>query len=232
VSAKVLQLVNSAYFGLAQPITAIHQAVLYLGVDMMRTLTLTAHVFSKEQITQLDGFSMPKLQQQATLCAHLASRLVEDNGMGDEAYAAGLLHDIGQIALAVGMPIKFAEAYRTARFRRQPLHAIEQELLGVTHAEVGACLLSSWGLPLPIVEAVSCQHGPSATGAGPRPIVAALHLADALVTGAFNREDERTVTSRLDLPYLMQAGLGDDIPAWYQLAKEQLPQPGARRQIS
>jgi len=232
VSAKVLQLVNSAYFGLAQPIASIHQAVLYLGVDLLKALALTAHVFSKEQIVKLEGFSMSMLQEQSMLCAQLANRLVDDQGLGDEAYAAGLIHDIGKVAIAVGMPKEFAEVIRTARFRKVATHVVEKEILGVTHADVGAYLLGMWGLPLAAVEAVAYQHTPGAAVAGPHPVLAAIHLAGALVKSAYAREDEASLMRRLDLPFLTDAGLGADIPTWYALAREQLTPATRRRQLS
>jgi HD-like signal output (HDOD) protein len=232
VSAKVLQLVNSAYFGLAQPISSIHQAVLYLGVDLLKSLALTAHVFTKEQTTRLDGFSMNILQQQSMLCAQLANRLVDDQGLGDEAYAAGLIHDIGKVVLAVGMPKEFGEVLRTARFRKVPSHMVEQELLGVTHADVGAYLLGAWGLPFATVEAVAYQHTPSAVKVGSRPVLAAIHLADALVKAAYARESEEGLSRRLDLPFLTEAGMAADIPTWYALAREQLAPAAKKRNLS
>jgi HD-like signal output (HDOD) protein len=232
VSAKVLQLVNSAYFGLAQPISSIHQAVLYLGVDLLKSLALTAHVLSKEQTTRLDGFSMNILQQQSMLCAQLANRLVDDQGLGDEAYAGGLIHDIGKVVLAVGMPKEFGEVLRTARFRKVPSHVVEQELLGVTHADIGAYLLGAWGLPFATVEAVAYQHTPSAVTAGSRPVLAAIHLADALVKAAYARETDEGLLRRLDLPFLTEAGMASDIPTWYALAREQLAPAAKKRNLS
>ncbi len=222
ISAKVLQIVNSAYFGLAQRISSIHQAVLYLGVDLLKSLALYAHVFTKEQTAQLEGFSMNALQTQSLLAAHLANRLVEDQGHGDEAYSAALIHDIGQIVLAVGMPQKFAEALRTARFRKQPAHVIQLEVIGATHAEVGAYLLGQWGLPFSTVEAVANQHTPSRVKTGSREVLAATHLSDALVKAAAAREDEATLMQRLDLQFLAEVGLDADIPTWYSLAREEL----------
>jgi HD-like signal output (HDOD) protein len=232
ISAKVLQLVNSAYFGLAQPISSIHQAVLYLGVDLLKALALTAHVFTREQSARLDGFSMNVLQEQSMLCAQLASRLVDDQGLGDEAYAAGLIHDIGKVVLAVGMPKEFAEVLRTTRFRKMAAHLVEKELLGVTHAEVGAYLLGAWGLPFSAVEAVAYQHNPAAVTMGPRPVLAAIHLADALVKAAYAREDEASLLRRLDMTFLTEAGLAADLPTWFALAKEQLPTPAKKRSLS
>lgn len=232
ISVKVLQLVNSAYFGLAQPIASIHQAVLYLGVDLLKALALTAHVFTKEQSTKLEGFSMNLLQEQSMLCAQLANRLVDDQGLGDEAYAAGLIHDIGKVVLAVGMPKEFAEVLRTARFRKVASHLVEKELLGVTHAEVGAYLLGAWGLPFSTVEAVAFQHNPAAVTLGARPVLAAIHLADALVKAAYAHEDEASLLRRLDIAFLTDAGLGADIPTWYALAREQLTPATRKRNLS
>jgi HD-like signal output (HDOD) protein len=232
VSAKVLQLVNSAYFGLVQPISSIHQAVLYLGVDLLKSLALTAHVFTKEQTSRLDGFSMSVLHQQSMLCAQLANRLVDDQGLGDEAYAAGLIHDIGKVVLAVGMPKAFGEVLRAARFRKLPAHVVEREVLGVTHADVGAYLLSTWGLPFPTIEAVAYQHTPGAVKLGSRPVLAAIHLADGLVKAAYAHEAEDSLMRRLDLPFLTEAGMAADIQTWYALAREQVAPAANKRNQS
>jgi hypothetical protein len=110
-----------------------------------------------------------------------------------------------------------------------PSHLVEKEMLGVTHADVGAHLLGAWGLPFLTVEAVAYQHTPSAVTLGPRPVLAAIHLADALVKAAYARETEDGLLRRVDLPFLTEAGMAGDIPTWYALAREQVA-PSAKKQ--
>jgi HD-like signal output (HDOD) protein len=130
------------------------------------------------------------------------------------------------------MPKEFGEVLRTARFRKVPSHVVEQELLGVTHAHIGAYLLGAWGLPFATVEAVAYQHTPSAVTAGSRPVLAAIHLADALVKAAYARETDEGLLRRLDVPFLTEAGMASDIPTWYALAREQLAPAAKKRNLS
>jgi len=207
MSAKVLQLVNSAYFGLSQRITSVAQAMVYLGSDTMKGLVLTSQVFSLAEKRQLPGLSVDALQEHSLMTGRLAKRLIVNQRVADEAFTAGLLHDIGQIALSVSIPDTYADILRTSRDR--PLHEAEQERLGVSHAEVGAYLLGVWGLPFIVVEAVAYHHRPSAVEAGDREVLAAVHVADTIVEAGCA---DGSATSGLDLAFLEASGWAAAVP--------------------
>jgi putative nucleotidyltransferase with HDIG domain len=209
MSAKVLQLVNSAYFGLARRVTSIAQAMMYLGSDTMKGLVLTSQVFSLIETRPVAGLSVERLQEHSLMTARLAKRLVAEPRMADEAFTAALLHDIGQIALAVSLRDRFAEILRDARTSQRPIQDVEYERLGVSHAEVGAYLLGVWGLPFPVVEAVAYHHRPGLVEAGDRGILAAVHLADTLVEAG---DDDPDVTPGLDLAFLQASGWAAAVP--------------------
>lgn len=184
MAIKVLQLVNSSYFGLALPVTSIAQAVSFLGLDLIKSLALTAHVFALAERVAIPGFSLTELQSRAVRAARIARKLPDEARRADDAFAAALVHDIGQVLIALGAPEACAAiAAETARTGR-PRHEVERELLGVSHAELGAYLLGTWGLPLTIVEAVAFHHRPDAVGEGGRDVLAAVVAADAWVDGA------------------------------------------------
>jgi putative nucleotidyltransferase with HDIG domain len=217
MSAKVLQLVNSAYFGLAQHVTSATQAMIYLGAETMRGLVLTSQVFSLVDRPGSSELSLEQLQQHSLLTARLAKRLAARQQVAEEAFTAGLLHDIGQVALAVSMRDPYAAVLRETRATRRPLHAVEAERLGVTHAAVGAYLLGVWGLPFSVVEAVAYHHQPSLVEAGDRDVLAAVHLADTLVEAA----DGEAPTDGLDLPFLEASGWTAAVPKareWTELS--------------
>jgi HD-like signal output (HDOD) protein len=93
---------------------------------------------------------------------------------------AGLLHDVGEIVIAVGLPEAFSQIAREAKASGRPRHVVEREILGTSHAEVGAYLLGVWGLPFSIVEAVAFHHVPAAVDEHRSSTSAAVHAAEAL----------------------------------------------------
>ncbi len=220
MTAKILQLVNSAYFGLPRTITSIQQGVLYLGVELLKGLTLAASAFTTLERAPCDGFSLVQVQEHSLRCARLAQRLVRDRTLSDEALTAGLVHDVGTIILAVGAPLRFADVIRSSQIERVPRHRLERDVFGTTHAEIGAYLLGVWGLPFPIVEAVAFHHNPGAVASGPRDVLAAVHLADGLVDIDCVGEADTDLERRIDLSFLTTAGFAGERSGWMALARE------------
>jgi HD-like signal output (HDOD) protein len=224
MSVKILQLVNSAYFGLARRMTSVRHAVSYLGIELLKGLALTAHVFATMEGTRIvEGFSLDQLQQKSLLTAQVAKKLPKDPKKGEEAFTAALVHDIGKIVVAVVLPDRFTEIVRTVQATGRSFHTIEKELLGVTHAEIGAYLLGTWGLPFSIVEAVAYHHAPSSMGGLEScDVLAAVHVADALVDVA--GDSGVPITDKLDMAFLERAGFIANLPAWRALAEQAIRQ--------
>lgn len=215
--AKLLQIVNSAFFRLARRITKVEEAVSYLGFSMVRNLALTVEVFDAKR--QPPGFSFEALQQHALRVATLARQIIADPRRADDAFMAGMLHDIGKLVLALRMPEKFRGALALAHQRQQPPWRIEQETLGVSHAEVGAYLLGLWGLPYPIIEAVAFHHQPRAIPPYQFDALAAVHVANCLV-----HESAPAAGLALEPPdsdYLATLGVLDRLDDWRTLANAQ-----------
>lgn len=159
IVAKLLQLVNSAFFGTVRKVADIKTAVMYLGVKTLHDLVLSVEIGRSFQSRQhVEGFSIEMLQQHSSLTASIASRICETGNVAEYAMAAGLLHDTGKLVLADRLPKQFAAAISLAGRTSRPLFLVEEELIGVSHAEVGAYLLSLWGLPHPVVEAAAHHH--------------------------------------------------------------------------
>ncbi len=181
MSAKVLQIVNSAYFGLAQRVTSVQQAVAYLGLELVRGLALSAQIFTLfERTTPVPSFDINRLQMHSLLTALLAQHLVEEPDRTDEAFVGGLLHDVGKLVLALGMPDKFAEAVACADATHTALASVEQRIFGVSHSAVGAYLLGVWGLPPSVVECAAHHHEPQEASPGFASLAAAVFVADLL----------------------------------------------------
>jgi HD-like signal output (HDOD) protein len=160
IAAKVLQIVNSSFFRLARQITKIEQAVSYLGFAAIRNIVLSVEIFSSQwhKGAAAAGFSPELLQAQAQRVAAVARALVARTALEDDAMLAGLLHNIGYLVLIQECPQEIEQARQLARTRSIALHEAEHEVLGTSHAEIGAYLLGIWGLPHPIIEAIAFQH--------------------------------------------------------------------------
>lgn len=219
MSAKVLQLVNSAYFGLARPSASIRHAVSYLGLDLLKALVLTASVFTALEDGPLDGFSIDALQRHSLETARFAKRFTAGTEHAESAFTAGLLHDVGKIILALGAPEHASEVLRERHAAPRPWHEVEEERFGVTHAAVGAFLLGAWGLPYEVVEAVAYHHVPAGVEGEGLAELAAVHVAEALLerVGAGG-----TPEPAIDTAFLARIGYASDLERWRSIAEEEL----------
>jgi putative nucleotidyltransferase with HDIG domain len=213
--AKVLQLVNSAFFGLGRQIASINEAVSYLGLGTIRTLVLSLEAFQQFDAVRLPaGETLEGLHRHALLVGALASRIPGEQRNADDALTAGLLHDVGKLVLALRRPAELARAYATARAERRPLHQAEEELFGVSHAEIGAYLLGLWGLPLGVVGAVANHHHPERVEPCGLDALAAVHIADALAHECSAARAGQAPCALLDPQYLEAVGAAASIDRW------------------
>jgi HD-like signal output (HDOD) protein len=214
LSAKLLQLVNSAYFGSGQSTTSIHQAVALLGTDRLRYIALTASVFSSPTPDAESGFSLEALQRDS-MSAALLARTFAEPAQRDEAFASTLLHDVGRVVLALGYRADFRMFSERVKAGEHVL-AVELELFGVTHADVGARLLAIWGLPSAIVDVVQFHHDPGSAPPASRALGSIVHVADAL-------SHHHTVGAPIDMAALERAGCAHLVPGWLAIAERERP---------
>jgi putative nucleotidyltransferase with HDIG domain len=185
MTAKLLQLVNSAMFGVQRQISDPVQAVRFLGLETIKTLALSAQVFSSFDGRRLPGVDAGALWAHSLAVSERARALAAlercDATAVAEALSGGLLHDVGKLVLADGLREEYECVVKQSRISERPLFEVEQEVLGTTHAHVGAYLLGIWGLPRGIVTSVGAHHTGCAgeTKFGP---VAAVWIANSLVT--------------------------------------------------
>jgi len=223
ISAKILQLVNSAFFGLAHSITNIEHAVIYLGINTLRSLALSVEIFRVFQPkTPLPGFSLEKLERHARLAAHIAARLPVPKHLADIPMVAGMLHDVGKLIMAWKFPERFKTLLAQAAKEHCPLYRVEQREFGFTHAEIGAYLLGLWGLPYVLVEAVALHHGPNRVPHENFDAISAVYVANLLAheLEAPSSEvplEEDTEANRKELAAL---GIEGDLAAWRVMAAE------------
>jgi HD-like signal output (HDOD) protein/ActR/RegA family two-component response regulator len=185
IASKVLQITNSAFFRLRKPMVRIKDAVTYLGFATVRNLVLSAEIFSKWRPTKgLSDVDPERLQMHAQCTAAACKALAGGRASPDDAWLAGLLHDIGYWIMVQECPQDLASAIELARAENLPLIECERRITGATHAEIGAYLLGLWGLPYAVVEAVALHHTPKAVTPHGYDLVGALAVAHALVDAA------------------------------------------------
>lgn len=219
ITAKILQLVNSSFFGLARTVTDMRQATTCLGLNTIRNLTLSMEVFRAFEGHGSEILGLEREQQHALLAARIAKRLLPDRIQSENAFLAAMLHDVGKLILAFKMPKAFLAAEKN-RQPDEPGFATEERLHGVSHAEIGAYLLGLWGLPYPIVEAVANHHHPARVPHTTFDILGAVHVADCLARELQGSEDS-SGDGTIDEAYLEALGVVTELPRWRTLAAEQ-----------
>jgi HD-like signal output (HDOD) protein len=233
MTAKVLQLVNSAFFGLRRHITSPQDAVFFLGSDAIKALAISVSAFSMFNASKSSRrFSIDALQEHSLGVAALAREIGKSQEipklMLDDAFVAGLLHDVGKLVLVSSHPEKYAGVLDAVAHKGSAA-AAEREIFGATHAEVGGYLLWLWGLPASVVEAVVFHHSPGSCPAGGFSPLAAVHVADALWDAAmYGAAAAGPATNpAVDVDYLTKIGKLDQLPEWRSLSAELLSE-GAR----
>ena len=181
ISARVLQIVNSAFFRLARRITKIEQAVSYLGFTVIRNLAMSVEIFSQWPSSAFGHLNQAKLQAHVCAVAAAASALTVKTPIADDTMLAGLVHDIGYWVLAQECPAELRASVELAAAMAIPVHEAESRVIGASHAEIGAHLLGIWGLPYSVIEAVAHHHEPRRVSQSYFDVLAALTIAQSLV---------------------------------------------------
>jgi HD-like signal output (HDOD) protein/ActR/RegA family two-component response regulator len=219
MTAKMLQLVNSAFFGLRRRVTSAEEAVGLLGLDITRALVISAEIFSEFKAPDVPSLSLDVLWAHSFSVAELAKRIARSgktsSQVADAAFTAGLLHEVGRLVLASGMPGEYGKAMEIAVSEQVSIATAEQQVFGTAHPETGAYLLGLWGLPDTIVEAVAFHHLPSASSVKQFEALAAVHIADFLDTTEVGIE-----VPMLDSEYLDQLGIAGEMSRWEELYRE------------
>jgi len=208
LTAKLLQMVNSAFFGLPRHVESIMQAVSMLGLAAVRGLVLTAGAFSQFKIPDLPEISIDSIYSHSLAVGTQAQKIAQAIGlprpMCDEALMAGMLHDVGKLVMLTHFRDELRETLRMADEASIPVYEAEQRVMKVNHADIGTHLLSLWGLPDSILEPVALHHDPRRMPIPQRSILTAVHIANAI---EHERHDMAGAVSHLDQDYVNKLGL-------------------------
>lgn len=182
LSARLLKIVNSPFYGFPSKIDTISHAISIIGRDQLIDLALSTMVLYQIEGIPSSVFNMDKFWRHSVACGVAARAIADYRGEknAERFYLAGILHDIGRLALYKREPDLAREAFSQSRDRQENIYLAEQELIGFDHADVGRELLKAWKLPPRLVEAVGCHHQPQ--NAKEFPVDAAIiHTADYIV---------------------------------------------------
>ncbi|WP_418790128.1 HDOD domain-containing protein [Phosphitispora sp. TUW77] len=163
LASKVLKLVNSAYYGLHRRVATVSEAVTLLGMKTLRTLVLGASVH--KTLSTLKGkraVNPEKIWRHSYACAVSSKLLAHKMGVveTEQAFIAGLLHDIGKIVFNFFLPDEYAKAFKFASMKQCSLYQAEKEVLNLTHTEIGKLVAEKWNLPPSLVDSIGLHHSP------------------------------------------------------------------------
>ncbi|PKL51332.1 MAG: hypothetical protein CVV42_00340 [Candidatus Riflebacteria bacterium HGW-Riflebacteria-2] len=212
MTTRVLHLVNSAFFGLPRQVSNPREAVVMLGMNVLKSLILYVKLFFAAPDSKFPGFSLDDMWEHSSLTARLSREIARDLGgssrVQEDAFLAGMLHDVGKLLL-LEQP-KYISSIKWQQSQQEDLSFAEAEYLeySTSHAEVGGYLLGLWGLPDPVVEAVACHHRPTQISGETSPVLAATYLANALLCCKAGDE------IKFDETLLNQGKIKSMLPAW------------------
>ena len=189
LTANVLKLANSAAYGNRRRVTTATDAVVTMGLSAVKSLAISSHT-SMLLNRSLPGYAMARgdLWQHSLAVAFVCRRFCNegDPWAAEEAFVAGLLHDVGKLVLSDILRGAFDDLVRTAQTDRITLCEGERELLGFDHAELGARIATSWGFPERLVEAIGLHHRPGEAAVAPllaHRVAAADEVCKAIAAG-------------------------------------------------
>lgn len=213
MSAKILKIVNSAYFGLLRPVITVTRAAAYLGLETVTALVMSAEIFSAFDETSCPGFSLDGLWNHSMATGAAARAILQaeaaDGAWAEDAFTAATLHDVGTLILAGNLPEQFVKVQKMVEAGAN-LDEAEREVFGSTHGEVGAYLMGIWGLNNSIVEAIAFHAEPSKASSEGFAVVSVVHAAEFFASEASEGRHE----ADLDMEYLEKIGKADRVDAW------------------
>lgn len=217
MTSKLLQLVNAAFLGLRQKVTSASDAISILGIETLKSLVLSIHVFDYYEKFSSTGFSPERLWSHSLAVANASRQLTlletHDKRMADEAFTAGLLHDVGKLIFMANATVDYRRAIDDASRQGRDLSEVETEIFGAAHSQAGAYLVGLWGMPLAIQEAVGLHHSPELGFSKEFSPLTAVHVANAL---QHERQPDECIgkPAAIHQEYLKEIGLDQQLDTW------------------
>lgn len=227
--ATILRIANSPFFGFQSKISNINQAITFLGIQTLRTLILSTHLFSSLKDSYNSSFSVNMLWNHSIRVAGFAKKIADAEQLSsatrDDCVISGMLHDIGKLVLDTKFPDESSEVIAKVNQEGCPLHEAEKNILGVTHAEIGAYLLGQWGFTHEQMEAVRWHQiiKPKSDEAITSSLI--LHVANYL-DHELVRIDSSRATRSIKLDELIRLDIDTKLSNWRELCQNEIKQNG------
>ncbi|MBS3963564.1 MAG: HDOD domain-containing protein [Methylomonas sp.] len=223
LSAKLLHLVNSPYFGLRRTVSSLTEAISMVGIQRLNSLVLSVHVRQAFPVTDANSQRyMEYLWQDAGRVAELARQIAlsedQQGDRPDQAYLGGLLHNLGLLVFLSRGGNKLKRLMEQVKTTDTPVSELETAVFGFNRSEAAAYILALWKIPPRIIEAILLQNTPSATDYDGVNALTAVHAAGCLLKPGGMQDDSRLFDMSLDEAYLQRIDKWQRLPAWQALA--------------
>lgn len=222
MTAKLLQLVNSSFFGLFQKVESADRAVMLLGVDVIKNLALGMEIFSEVQ-TVSPLLSTSYLWEHSIIVAQCSKKIAmeatDDTNIINSSFIAGMLHDIGRLLLLTKLGSAYVPIIEKAGAESTPLLALEKQTFNATHCDIGAYLIGLWGFNNNIVEAIAFHNTIETYPGTSFSAALAVHVADAMY---YKHYPQALVGGHPGphMDYLKLLGYDDRLNYWSELCEE------------
>ena len=223
MTAKILQVVNSVFFGLSRKINRPQEAVVLLGLETIKALVLSVKIFSEFSQKNFSWFNIDELfthsMSVSTYTKTIAKTEKLEGDLISYSLMAGLLHDLGKLILLTNFPKPYKQVLAAAQGSDRNLWDMEYEAFGTSHAEIGAYLMGLWSLDTPIIEAIAFHHCPANSMSETMGLLTAVHIGNAI-----DHNGQPSTNGNPDLLYDAQymdtLGIADRIPEWRRFCSE------------
>jgi HD-like signal output (HDOD) protein/CheY-like chemotaxis protein len=223
MTAKILQLVNSAFYGLAVDVESVTHAVNLLGTDVICGLVLAQEAFDSVAGADNTRLDVNALNFQCQKISALAKQIAKFEALPkkwvDQSQMAGMIHNVGKLVLASRFPEKYQRVLDRCEGLEHLTHETEISEFGVSHAHVGSYLMGIWGLPPMVVEAVSLHHTPSMSAAVEFNVLSCIYIAIRLSDADSLHHTQEEFKRSLDEAYINKVSDISRAAKWFDLAK-------------
>jgi HD-like signal output (HDOD) protein len=230
MTAKIMQLTHTSFFGTAQRISNPKQAVSLFDLDTIRALVFSTAAFAPLCDPEIPIALLERLLDHSLVVAAAAREIAiaeqQDASMVDDAYLAGFLHDIGILVIAEHLPHQIRDVLTASANHRQPIADAEMGCAKVTHADIGGYLMALWGLSASVVDAITLHHAPGVSSDQRFTPLTAVHVASAIDEERFL--DTLGAASSIDIEYLERLGLANRFDIWREICRSVQPQGALR----
>ncbi len=220
MSVNILKQIN--LLGVGEEIKSIEQAVTLLGLNSIKSIVLSNHVFTSFKPLYIPHFSQEQLIRHSMLTAIFAKEIAfietGDRSIAESAFVVGVIHDFGTLIFADRFMKKYSTVMNRVHDTQRPIIDVERNVIGVSHAEVGSYLLALWGFPDAILRAVAFHESADTHAMGSEPLLTSIVAANYFAH-QFDNGDTASDTALEDSHYFQNSNSLMRLPLWEERCK-------------